>query len=133
MMQALMLRDQIESEQLRGMSGRDILVLAIDNGWVGKQGVSKLDIDEIDVNGDKATARVLSMRGPTDQVMQFVREGGWKFDLRALMDRSASIVEEMLRSQGDIEENVVSLMSMTSGREVSPTIWDPPLERPAAR
>ena len=53
-LQVLIVRYQVPKLKLMNMTGESLFVYAVDNGWVGKNSVSTLDITEIQITDDVA-------------------------------------------------------------------------------
>jgi len=76
----LRLRHEFDKARLTGMSGRELLVFAVDKGWISKSSVASFEGLEIEVDGPKASAEVAAFPGVP--LFHFVKEGGqWKLDL----------------------------------------------------
>ncbi len=113
------------------MSGRELVIYAIDRGWIGKGSVARIDIGEVTVDGDAATAVVVNRRGPSSQRFHFRKEDGlWKFDLVQLLALAEQAFEFMAAAQ-DLERDEFAerMLEEVSGKPVGPEIWQPPLER----
>jgi len=133
MMQALMLRTRIKPKRLKDLSGRELVVLAVDSGWIGKSSAARVDIGDVTLDGHSASATVLNRGRPTTQSVAFAKEDGvWKFDLTSLFDQSSAAFELMAKGQGgSTADFVLNIVQTTSGEPVNQNIWQAPFERPA--
>ena len=133
LMQALILRHRVPLEKLRVLSGRDLLVHAIDQGWVGKNSVAPFNAQKAWVSGSTAVVDVLNERSGETLQMRFVEEtGSWKLDLLPLLQVSNVQLDSFLEQQGlDREDFILQTLSSLSGTAVPSSIWQPLLgERP---
>ena len=74
---AMLLRHSLEPGELARMSGGDVVSFAVDEGWIGKDGASRLELGNYQVEGDAASGTILQADGSeTTFKMQFAREGG---------------------------------------------------------
>lgn len=126
---ALLLRHNLDRGTLQGMSGRDVVSYAVDNGWIGRNGASQLRLGDYKVEGDRASGTILRPDGVKSSFkMEFVREGGrWLLDLVALMNLTRTAFEYAVQQSGLSEDEFVLLMlEQGTGRKPGPDIWSPP-------
>ncbi|MGF1631149.1 MAG: hypothetical protein ACFCUT_16875 [Kiloniellaceae bacterium] len=126
---AMLLRHSLEAAELQRMSGSDVVSFAVDEGWIGKEGASRLQLGNYQVEGDAATGTILQPDGSeTPFKMQFVREEGrWLLDLVALMHLTRTAFEYAVQQSGLGEDEFVLLMlEQGTGRKPGPEIWSPP-------
>ncbi|MFP6605259.1 MAG: hypothetical protein VCC19_01665 [Myxococcota bacterium] len=103
-LQALFLRLTIDAKPLQEMSGREILVRAVDQGWIG-QDLRRMDeLREVAVEGDTATGRLYKF-GRQDRAdrgrQYFIRENGeWRVDLRGERERLQVDFESFVARSG---------------------------------
>ena len=80
----LLFRLRLEPSELEKRSGRDILVYAVDRGWVGENGVLQTQLGRVRAEGGVATAHAVINGKDAGPTFRFVRESdGWRFDLPA--------------------------------------------------
>ena len=126
LMQAILMRVRIPTDDLQGMSGRQVLTHAVNEGWVGKNSVSGLEVEGVTVNGDDAA---LTLTGTTEE-MHFHREsdGAWRLDLRRTLV-NADVQLEMTARQNNMtrEEFVLTVVGSMAGAPLDDSVWEPPL------
>lgn len=98
---ALFMRGSLEPELLRTADPDQLVAAAVDAGLVGEQGVEQVQIGEVTVTGDRATAPALvdGQAGPFN--FEFVREQGrWTLDLLPLLQQGSAVFEQVATQQG---------------------------------
>jgi len=132
MLMVLRLRDAIAVDRLREMTGNDLVIYAVSEGWIGKASVESLSITAVKVEGDTAVADVLTEHGPYAGGFRFQREADvWKLDLLQVMQVGNAAFDQLARQRGIKREDFAfSLLEQLNGAPVDPAIWQPPLARP---
>jgi hypothetical protein len=131
-LQILTFRHRIDAEKLRSMSPKQLFAYTVSRGWTGKDGAIELELGEIRVEGDLASAEVLRNGHSTPIEYRYVREQNrWLWDLRPALEESNRGFE-LLATQRETDEEslLLSLVESTSGRKTPPTIWNPLFETP---
>ena len=126
-MMVLMLRHRIDHELLTSMSPQEIFIYAIDSGWTAKETVSNLELGEISIRGDHATAHHLQNGKASSLVWGFNKEeGAWKIDLTSIMP-IANLGFEKIISESGMDENDVlfSVIGSVSEDPITEEIWEP--------
>lgn len=133
--QALLMRYQIPAQELRNMSGHALLVYAVAHGWVGKNSVAPFTVSSVQVVGSTAVADIVSDRQSGMGQFRFQKEdGSWKLDLVPLMQAASVHFDNLVKQQGGTRERfILSMIAAASGRQVDPSIWEPPLKRTAGQ
>jgi len=126
-MQAILIRHRIPLEKLNKMNGAKLLVYAIDNDWIGKNGVIRTEIGKIYISNERASADVLNEGKKVLIRFQFNKEEGlWKMDLSHILESTNILMLEAVKDSGKPENEFIFLMSESvSGQKISETIWDP--------
>jgi hypothetical protein len=102
--QVIIMRHRIEKNKLINMSGKDLFIYAVNNGWVGKNGVSNLGIGTITINGNFAKAVVLSKGAPTPLNFHFYKdEQKWGLDIKEMTKLGEASFLKMLEKSGKSE------------------------------
>ncbi len=84
-------RHYISDEKLLVMDGSSFLKYAIDQGMVGKNSVMNIEVDEVEVNGSFAKARLYSNGVKSPAFFEFNKEKGkWKIDITSVFESSIS-------------------------------------------
>jgi hypothetical protein len=95
-----MLRGEIDAATLRTATPKDLVKTALDKGLVGEQSITNLSLGEVAVNGDTASAAVLSGGKPAPFKFRFVREDGtWKIDLQPLLELTEPALQEVAKQK----------------------------------
>jgi hypothetical protein len=126
-MQVLLVRQRVKLDLLKTLDGSGLFGYAVDQNWVGKNGVVRSGIQDVAARDQRATAKVTVDGKVTAEVFHFVKEGGqWKFDLMPTIKKSDQVLQMTAKSRG-MEENefLFSIISSLSGRKVTDEIWKP--------
>ena len=120
------MRVRIEPERLREMSGRDLFVHAVDNGWIGKNSASDEGITGIVVTGDSAKAEATKAGDPVGLSMHFVKEDGeWRLDMMQLMKLANGAFDAMQKQSGLSEEEFITrTIEMVTSKRLTPSDWN---------
>ena len=126
-MQVLLLRHRVPLDTLATFDGRRCLVYAVDNDWIGKNGVIRTELGKINVSNDRATTEVLIEGQLAPNRFQFRRENeDWKFDLNSIMVDSNMAMKEAVKQAGmDEDEFIFALIESVSGEKLDSSIWLP--------
>ena len=91
----LSLRLRMRPADLRRTSGAEVLTTGVEKGWIDPGAMARMDIGDVDVEGDLAVGRLVREGTPLmDTWLRFAREGGkWKVDLSSLADVVSYAVE----------------------------------------
>lgn len=85
--EVIRIRNRLEPEEVLGMSSRELLVRAVDDGWYSFEEddeIPEYTLGRIDVAGERASAMVLEDGVKTGHFADFYLEGGqWKFDFQS--------------------------------------------------
>lgn len=133
---ALGMRLRMPAEQLRSMSGRELFVYSVDQGWIGKNSATDEGIGEITVTGDHARAVATKAGRPTRQYYHFVKKDGvWRLDMLQLMKFANVAFDQMLQDSGMTEAQFTKrFLEATTGKTVTDDLWIPPdAEQPDER
>ncbi|HIL81046.1 MAG TPA: hypothetical protein EYG54_07270 [Myxococcales bacterium] len=130
-LQALFLRLTIETKQLQEISGREILVRAVDEHWIGQDLRRTDELREVVVDGDAATGRLYKFgrdERPDRGRQYFVRENGkWRVDLRGERERLRVDFESFVARSGLVpSEAAFFILEMRLLRKVMPADFVPP-------
>ena len=123
----LMIRHVASKEEILEFDGKSLFVYAIDNGMVGKDGVSGGSIGEVTVNKDFAKGEFVVNGEKSPVFLHFYKEDGqWKVDLTSLFAASAEAFKAMIDESGQEEnETLFYIMELLTGRKPAPEIWQP--------
>ena len=126
-------RHQIEANDLKKMTAGDFFAYGIDKGWTTKESAVNLELGRIEVAGDTAKAELIVSGKKAPPAMAYVfsnEDGKWKLDMLPLMARADQMFKQMMR-QHEVEENefIFDLIESVSGTKVSPSVWNPVVEK----
>ena len=130
-LQVLFLRLAIDANQLHEMSGREILVRAIDEQWIGQDLRRTDELREVAIEGDTATGRLYKF-GREDRPdrgrQYFIRENGeWRVDLRGERERLQMDFESFVARSGLApSEAAFFILETRLLRKVTPADFVPP-------
>ena len=132
-MQVLMLRLRVPLGQLESLAPRELIAYAVDQGWIGKQSVLKLQPGKVHAEGDVAVLDVIIDAQEAGPAFSFNRESGaWRLDLVPTTQLGNAALELAARQQGIPEsEFMLVLIESVLGRKVGAEAWVPPRGRPA--
>ena len=119
----------LDVQSLRQMSARELFVFAVDEGLIGSRSdVTGLEIGDITVSGDTASADAVSESQETRLEWEFRREGDqWKLDLEALFAISNLVLQDVARDAGLTENQLIyQTLEARTGQRVTSEIWDRP-------
>ena len=131
----LVLRQRVGLEALLPMSDKDVISLAIREGWIGESGLKETMIGAVTVKGDRAEA-VLVVRGKayaTPDVPRFVfskEQKAWKIDITALFPVAEKFFQTWYAG-AKASENIstdtflINILTLMSDKPISPDIWKP--------
>lgn len=126
-MQVLLLRWRVPPELLPQMSELELVVYAVNQGWIGKSGVVTMDIGDVAVSDSVALAQALKNDQPSSIKFRFLKQSGaWKFDLMPLL-QMFNVAFKELATQSGIEENdfIFMMLESVAGKQPTEQIWQP--------
>jgi hypothetical protein len=119
----LMFRHRVPAGELLALTGDSVFAYTVAHGWVS--GNAKREPPErvqADVfgEGDHAVMRYLG------EELHLVREdGGWRWDMLPLLQAAGAQFAPGPEVRVTEDEYIVQLLEITTGRKVSPRIWQP--------
>jgi hypothetical protein len=123
----LMMRHRVGKDLLKTMDGRKALAYAVDQNWIGKEGVQKAGVTDVDVSGSNATAKVTVNGQKSNEKFHFVKhDGKWTIDLVQNFPQADTMFRKMA-ADAEMGENefLFEILSMLSSRPVTDAIWQP--------
>jgi hypothetical protein len=121
------IRHKVPKADVISSNGRDFFVYSINHGMVGKNSVAAIELSDISVSGNNATASVKSGGQKTPLAFGFNNENGsWKLDITSIFAKTNEGIGMMLKQNEMTELDFVfkALESLT-GRPVEDSIWQP--------
>ena len=131
----LQLRIRMAPAYLRTLTGAQVFMVSVQEGWDAKQRATTPEMSNIKVDGDRATGTMVvnGKDAPFDYV--FLKEDGiWKHDLTAMLDLLSDMASQAMRAgpaniqQKDFDAGLLMGLQIQTGKEVSPDIWKKPKE-----
>jgi len=126
----LSVRKRIDKNELKKMSGKDLLIYTIENEWTNKGTVLKTELGEIQKRGENTARAPMSVNmANTNTFVEFTRvdkDAEWKMNLVSL---SQNVNEQLIRMAGDRDktesELVIDMIKQITQSEVDEDIWSP--------
>lgn len=128
-------RHQFDAAELRGMDLADVIVRAMEVGWINGAAIEQLAVGDVRIEGDEAVAAARtrasledpSLGGGIDELeYRFVNEDGiWKFRFSGLVASISEVMRELAAQLGVEEDDLIfTLIEALTGVEVLPDVWD---------
>jgi len=127
----LLTRINVDPAYLRKLDGGQLIMVGMRDGWMNNAGDPKaLTLDDIQIEGDRATAQVSANGKVLPFRFLFTREGGvWKQDLPSILEfMDSKLRDTMTRAPAGMTEDQMILLAvgMQSRKQIGPEIWDKP-------
>ena len=125
----LRMRHEFTRPRISDMTGRELLELGVNNGWISKSSVTNIDrLVNINVKTDQASAAM--PMAPDVPAFHFLKESGqWKLDLVASFAlANAAMKHEIAKTELTEDEFITRMLSILSSKEVDDRIFSPPPE-----
>ncbi|MGB0177791.1 MAG: hypothetical protein ACPF9D_11540, partial [Owenweeksia sp.] len=120
-------RHRIPEEKAISMEGDQLFIYAVKYGMVAKNSVENVEIGEIVVNGNTATASLVASGQPVPMNFEFNRENNkWKIDLTSLFEISEAGMLQVIEQKG-VDENmfIEKIIELSSGIPIRKNLWKP--------
>lgn len=127
----LRLRHEFTAEELRSLTGAELISIAVEEAWSSPKVLAPLTVAEVEQMGEVATLRVERAGEPVPMRLLLRREGGsWRLDLVELARGSDGALAETLafraaRAKVAEDEVVRWVVEDTSGHLVVKDLWVP--------
>jgi hypothetical protein len=115
--------------QLLAMNGQTFFEYAVNQGWVGKNSVSKLSLGDLGVSGNFAIGKAVVQGKIAPFHWHFYKEeGSWKIDLTEMLKIGEVSFIHLQKKSGKTEEAFIfNLVEIISRKSInSETIYLPP-------
>ena len=130
------MRQAVPRAELEQLDLGDLMNKALSEGWISPQTVAQLEIGEVEVKGDHATATAVSLNPMVSfdegepMLYEFQREqGGWRFGFSSLVASLNRLVEEFTAELGTEQDDLIFLLVQNlTGRPVLPDVWQQPVD-----
>ncbi len=128
-------RHQFDAAELTAMELADVIVRAMEIGWINSAAIEQLAVGEVRIEGDEAYAAARTRASIEDPALgggideleyRFVNEGGmWKFRFSALVSSIDEVMRNLAEQLGADEDDLIfTLVESLTGVEVLPEVWD---------
>ena len=128
-------RHQFDAAELAAMELADVIVRAMEIGWINSAAIEQLAVGEVRIEGDEAWAAARTRASLEDPALaggidemeyRFVREdGSWKFRFSALVLSIGEVMRNLAEQLGAEEDDLIfTLVESLTGVEVLPEILD---------
>lgn len=126
-MQVIIIRHRIPKEELLQMSSESLFKYAVNNGWVGKNAVSGIEIGKVDIQGEFATGVVRSDGQDSPLRFHFYKEDdSWHIDLTEMNKWGEAAFVAQIEQSGLTEiDYIFRITQVISGKPVQSDIWNP--------
>ena len=126
-MQIIVMRHRVPKDQLLAMDGKALFIHAVDKGYVGKDGASKLDIGKVTATGKFANAVAVVGGVETPLRLHFHQEAdGWKLDVAQMSKLGEAVFLKLAKDSGMSENDYIFyLVRIVSGKPVQDSVWEP--------
>lgn len=126
-MQVLLMRLRVPKGELLTMSGRETLIYAIEQGWVGRSDVASASVGDVTITNGTAVGQHVVQGQPSEAKFYFVNEeGAWKLDLLPTIQASGKAMS-MLAKQHNRQEDewLFQLVGLVTQRQLTDAAWEP--------
>lgn len=128
-------RHQFVSDELAAMELADVIVRAMDLGWINSTAIEQLAVGPIRIEGNEAVAAARtrasledpSLAGGMDELeYRFVNEDGqWKFRFSSFVSSIDGVMRNLAAQLGADEDDLIfTLVESLTGVEVLPEVWE---------
>jgi hypothetical protein len=122
-------RHEFSKSRIEKMTGRELFIIGVENGWISKSTVSNTKrLTEIKVDLNRASASI--PLAPGIPVFHFLNESGqWKLNLLASFEIANFAMKQEVTKSGLTEEQfIIRTLNALSSKEVDERIFSGPLE-----
>ena len=126
-MQVLLMRLRVPTGELLTMSGRETLIYAIEQGWVGRSDVASASVGNVTITNGTAVGQHVVQGQPSEAKFYFVNEGGaWKLDLLPTIQASGKAMSMLAKQQNRQEDDwLFQLVGLVTQRQLTDAAWEP--------
>ena len=128
-------RHQFSGDELAAMELADVIVRAMEIGWINSAAIEQLAVGDVRIEGGEAVAAARtrasledpSLAGGMDELeYRFVNEDGkWKFRFSALVSSIDGVMRNLAAQLGADEDDLIfTLVESLTGVEVLPEVWE---------
>jgi hypothetical protein len=130
----LRIRHGLSQEALEAMTGQELFVTAVAQGWIDSSSLEDIQLGRTQVQADEADEAWLSLeQAPDVPVFHFVKENEqWKFALCRTFEQVNAVFEQEVAESGYSEDRFIKiLLERASDSRVDERIFDGPISTAA--
>lgn len=124
MLLVLMVRHNVEPDDLKEMTGRKLFAYGVDDAWTDPESIANIEIQNIQINGTRATAQAA---GQAAIMFRFSKEKGkWKFDITGIAEMANAAMAKAFKDAGaKADDAILQVLQVSSEEPVADDIWEP--------
>ena len=122
------IRVRFDAADIQGLSGREMIALAVDAGLIGRDGVEGVEVASVRISGPHTATLSADTAEGARVDFQYRLEGGeWRIDFTELLELANDFLERFADEQDltDDEFIVQTLTSLTGQRVTVEEIYEP--------
>ena len=122
----LRLRSTFDTNQLATLTGKELLVYAVEQSWIDKVGTALFEVQEVRVKDDFAAIRMLRDDVEIPVAFEAYRESGkWKLDLTSVFEFANLGFVQQVESLGMTEDEFIDqiLKALGHSKGLSDELW----------
>lgn len=119
----LRLRHEFSKQQLENMDGKQLFIIAVNNGWISPETVRTIRLDRIEAGTDQGIAYI--KKAPLTPAFHFIKENKkWKLALVKSFPLVIKTFKAMKPSDVDEDQWIITLLETITKRKVDKKIFD---------
>ncbi len=130
-LQILLYRSRVPRRLLETMSSEGLIAHSVEQGWIARESVAKIETSKVDVRGNEAMVHVRTDGIEKGPAFFYRREAeGWRLDLVPVMRATEKALRNAARRE-DMETSdfVLAIVERAVGREIGAEAWIPLVDR----
>ncbi|MDP6980784.1 MAG: hypothetical protein QF570_19650 [Myxococcota bacterium] len=133
-LQVLLYRSRVPRRMLESMSPVGLISHSIEQGWIARDSVSKIEPGKIDVRGNEAMVHVVTQGKGRGPAFLYRREAeGWRLDLVPVMRATEKPLRNAAQRENmEVSDFLLAVVERAVEREIGVEAWIPLVERDAA-
>ncbi len=133
-LQVLLYRSRIPRRMLESMSSAGLISHSIEQGWIARDSVAKIELGKVDVRGDEAMVHVVAQGRDRGPAFLYRREPeGWRLDLVPVMRATEKPLRDAAQRENmEVSDFMLAVVERAVEREIGIEAWIPLVDRDAA-
>jgi hypothetical protein len=121
----LIVRQRVSKENILNFDGKALLIHAINNGMIDKNGAGSLTIGDVTVNNNSAKGQLIFNGTGTPYFLNFYKENGqWKYDLTSSFPIFIPALQKLVTEFGE-RGSIDLMLSAVKGNKQCQNVWIP--------